>query len=215
MKLNEFFEKSYCINLDRRADRWEETQLIFDKHGIICDRFSAKDGREIPLPAPFQFELGGSISHLNVIKKAKELNLKNVLIFEDDVDVVDNLQDEFERILPQIPEDWDMLYFGGNHTQPIDQVTENVFKMRWSYALQMYAVNGKFFDEIILFLEDKISKVLSNQISLTPSVAADYFIAHLHPIKNCYVLRPYLTWQRENYSDIQQRVYNYDWLLKK
>jgi GR25 family glycosyltransferase involved in LPS biosynthesis len=215
MKLNEFFSKTYCINLDRRLDRWIETSSIFEKHGIICERISAKDGREIPLPPPFQFELGGSISHLNVIKKAKELNLKNVLIFEDDVDVIEDLQIEFSKKILEIPEDWDMIYFGGNHSAPLIQITENVFKMNWTYALQMYAVNSKFFDKLISFLEDKIEKSLRREISLTPSVAADYFMAQLQSEYNCYVIRPHFSWQRENYSDIQQKVLNYDYLLKK
>ena len=71
MNINEFFEKVYCINLDRRSDRWDCVINNFNKNNIKCERFSAKDGYEIDLPSPFRFELAGAISHLNVIKKAK------------------------------------------------------------------------------------------------------------------------------------------------
>ena len=31
MKLTDFFEKSYCVNLDRRPDRWSESLDEFNK----------------------------------------------------------------------------------------------------------------------------------------------------------------------------------------
>ena len=212
MNINEFFEKVYCINLDRRSDRWDCVINNFNKNNIKCERFSAKDGYEIDLPSPFRFELAGAISHLNVIKKAKENNLKNVLIFEDDVEFIDNLEELFSEKIKNVPEDWDLIFFGGNHVGSLVKINKDVYKMTWSYALQMYAINSKFFDQLIIFLETKINDVLNKTHDLSPSVAADYFIAHLQRNSNSYVIKPHFTWQRENFSDIQEKVTNYDFL---
>jgi GR25 family glycosyltransferase involved in LPS biosynthesis len=218
MKLNEYFDKAFCINLDRRTDRWEEVQPIFQRENIEIERFSACDGnKEFSLPiveggAASNAELGGAKSHMDVIIKAKELGLKNVLVFEDDVDLIPNINEEFSKVLEQIPNDWDMIYFGGNHVKSPQQVNDFVYKIYWTYAIQMYAVNSKFFDELINFLDDKIIKILNNEHTLQPSVAADYFMAQLHESKNCYVIRPHFTWQKEGFSDIQETITNYIFL---
>jgi glycosyl transferase family 25 len=215
MILNNFFSKSFCINLDRRQDRWTTITKKFNDFGIVAERYSAFDGKTLTLPYPHSSELGGTISHLNVIKMAKELNLKNVLIYEDDVEFDSNISEKFESIIPQIPEDWDLIYFGGNHQGPIKQISENIFKLSHTYALQMYAVNSKSYDTIIDFLEDKVNKVLDKKVSFKPSVAADFYLSLLQPKLNCYCIRPHLTWQIQDYSDIQEHIVNYDYLLKK
>jgi glycosyl transferase family 25 len=212
MNINEFFEKAYCINLNRRPDRWLTSSEIFKKNNINVERFTAKDGNEINLPSPYKFELAGSISHLNLIKKAKQLNLSNVLIFEDDVEFIDDIQKQFSEKIKNVPDDWDMIYFGGNHIVEPLEINDGVYKIYWTYALQMYAVNSKFFDDLISFLETKITQTLNNDNPLQPSVAADYFMAQLHESKNCYVIKPHFTWQRENFSDIQEKITNYNFL---
>ena len=220
MKLNDYFDNAFCINLDRRNDTWEEVQPIFQKENIGIERFSACDGnKEFNLPiveggAASNAELGGAKSHMDVIIRAKELGLKNVLIFEDDVDLIPNINEEFGKIVNQIPDNWDMIYFGGNHVGGLQQITPNIFKAGRTYALQMYAVNEKFYDLAIKYMSDKIKWVLSGRQPLKPSVAADYFIADLHQIINCYVVRPHFSWQRKSYSDLAEQVVDYDFLKK-
>ena len=107
MKLNDYFDKIYCINLDRRTDRWEKCKIQFDKHGINVERFSALDGDKLEysnkrlLPG----EIGIIRSNLELVKKAKENNYKNILIFEDDVEFADDLNEKFEKYIKQVPED--------------------------------------------------------------------------------------------------------------
>lgn len=209
MTLTNYFDKIYCINLDRRTDRWEECLKEFDKHGLDVERFSAKDGKEIDLPYPHASELGGTISHLNVIKKAKELNLENVLILEDDVEFVSDLNIQLEKIFQLLPNDWDMIYFGGNHIGGFQLVNEFFFKIRRSYAIQCYAINSKCFDLLISHLDEKVNGLLNHTISSEPGAAADFFIADLHPFLNCYVIRPHMSWQKESYSDIQEAIMFY------
>ena len=82
----DFFDEIYCINLERRTDRWNQCQSEFDKIGI-ADRvikFDAFDNKENPKKGCYD-------SHLSVIKLAYERKLKNVLIFEDDVAFLKNM----------------------------------------------------------------------------------------------------------------------------
>ena len=213
--LNTYFEKSYCINLDKRPDRWLKTEELLKSCNIECERFSGFDGKTLNLRRPYCSELGGAISHLNVIKHAMDSNLKNVLIFEDDVIFDTDIDSKFKEYVKFLPEDWDILYFGGNHSdgKPI-QVNEHIYKLTRTYALQLYAVNSKAYDKIINFLQKNINEVLLHNKVFTPSVAADYFMAELQKDLNCYIFNPHLAFQREDFSDIQDKVVNYDYLLK-
>ena len=88
MKSFDYFDEIYCINLDRRPQRWEMAQKEFDKLGILdkVKRFSAID------------DLGGKRgcfeSHMKIIHMAKENKLDNVFIFEDDVAVLSSYSHE-------------------------------------------------------------------------------------------------------------------------
>ena len=48
MKITEFFDKTYCVNLDRRPDRWGECVVEFEKNKLTnVNRFKAVDGKEL------------------------------------------------------------------------------------------------------------------------------------------------------------------------
>lgn len=215
MKINDFFDKIYCINLDKRIDRWEECQKIFSKFNLEVERFSAMDGSKdnYGLGYPYDSELAGSISHTRVIEKAKELKLKNVLILEDDVDFIDNLEKLFTEYVKQLPNGWDGLLFGGNHVCGGTTVTNNLMKVNRSYALHCYALNYKVFNETIDYMNSRIQNVIDNgKEVIKTSVAADFFMADLHRINNWYCFRPHLAWQRTGFSDIQNTIIDYHFL---
>jgi GR25 family glycosyltransferase involved in LPS biosynthesis len=73
LTLNSYFEKIYCINLENRKDRWEESLVEFKKHNLTADRYDAINGKEVgSLGRLSRGEHGCLLSHLNVIKDAKE-----------------------------------------------------------------------------------------------------------------------------------------------
>ena len=132
MKINDYFDKIICINLDRRPDRWREVQAQFKKAGISAQRFSAIDGnprgyahvKDDPTGKrsindikhnSFGGVAGCIASHTDIWKMAKKNKWKNVLIIEDDCDFIDELQQRFTERINQVPSDWDLLYFGGVH----------------------------------------------------------------------------------------------------
>jgi hypothetical protein len=49
MVITNFFDKTFCINLDRRRDRWEECLTEFNKYNLEdIERFTAIDGNNLP-----------------------------------------------------------------------------------------------------------------------------------------------------------------------
>jgi glycosyl transferase, family 25 len=213
MKLGEYFKDIYCINLDRRPDRWDESIKEFSKLNLNVKRFSATDGKRLNLFDPlYSGEIAGAISHTLVISESIDKKLKNVLILEDDVEFSDNFENVWETVQLNIPENWDILVFGGNHVGGYSEHSENLIRIYGSYALQCYAINGEAMVIVRDYMSKWVNHVLTNKDKLDHSVAADYFMSHLHLILNVYCVYPNITWQRESFSDLRQEVVNYEFL---
>jgi glycosyl transferase family 25 len=213
---NQFFDKIYCINLERRQDRFRRAKEIFEKLGITVKFFKAMDGKQMfsEIRYPFAAEIATALSHIAVWKTAQKLNLKNVLIFEDDVVFDENINEVLPRYMEALPENWDMLYFGANHIQmPV------FFNNRWlrivkSYATHCYALNQKAFQPLIDISEREVNKALKNHADLSGSVGIDLTISFMQLRLDCYCANPKLAWQAVDYSDIQESIVNYDSCLK-
>jgi GR25 family glycosyltransferase involved in LPS biosynthesis len=196
-EINRVFSEIHCINLDRRQDRWQECQQEFEKHNLLVERFSAIDGKSLekhPTLNPGQF--GAIYSHRGVIELAKEKNLENILILEDDVQFDENLNLKFSEICNRIPDDWDIILFGGNHVGnnpwgrgELNFVADNVYRVTHSLALHCYAVKSTIYDRVI----EAYSKLNNTN---------DALFAELQKDVNCYILRPHLAWQRPSFSDL-------------
>ena len=112
MTLNDYFDQIICINLNRRPDRWEESQRQFSKHKIKVTRHEAVDGnpmgwktrsfqgKEKSIPGA----LGCIASHVAIYELAKKNGWKNVLIIEDDCDFIGNLNEIFEKSITTLPD---------------------------------------------------------------------------------------------------------------
>ena len=96
--LSKYFDKVYCVNLNRRPDRWEKVQSEFAKFGFDeVERYEAIDGKDFDWsnikynPSLLVGELGLVETNINIIKEAIEKKYKSVLIFEDDVYFTDEI----------------------------------------------------------------------------------------------------------------------------
>jgi GR25 family glycosyltransferase involved in LPS biosynthesis len=195
--LNDYFQEIHCINLDRREDRWQECKEEFNKHNLIVERFSAFDGKDLPIQSNLNSgQMGAIYSHRGIIEKAKERNLDNILILEDDVKFDETLNQKFSFISHNIPDDWDVILFGGNHIAnnpwskgELTFVADNVFRVTYSLALHCYAVKNTVYDKAI----ETLSKMNNTNDALFAEIQKDI---------NCYIIRPHLAWQRPSYSDL-------------
>ena len=197
MKINEYFDKIYCINLDERTDRWEQAQKEFIKLGIVdVERFSAVRHEK--------GAIGCRESHLKIIKKVKELGLRNVLIFEDDVLVLEEAINSVEKSLDELNTlEWDLFYFGATidpNVGRLTKISDNLVKTNFAYTTHAYAVNGVIFDLIL------------DQAPLHGIIDV-FYCRYIVPRGNSYIINPMLCIQQESYSDIEKHHSNYWWMI--
>lgn len=165
----------FVINLDRRKDRLKSCSDRLKSLNIPFTRFSAiepdmkiiKDdqlwknsyqGISHDKSLKFKNYLKGSIgckmSQYSVIKIAKDNDLPYVVVFEDDIILLDNADDILKEVYSFInnKNDWDILYLGGKITGKIHE-TVNGYKYinRVQSVLQAlsYVVNNKKYDFIM------------------------------------------------------------------
>jgi GR25 family glycosyltransferase involved in LPS biosynthesis len=216
--LNDYFDQVYCINLDKRTDRWEESQEEFQKHDITAERFSALSGNDFPKDSVLgkryrsiglnSGQVGCAISHRELVKKIKSQELNNALILEDDVEFDTNLNEVFPTVMEEVPDDWDMLYFGGNHCgnnvwnpqSTLEQISKNIFKVTNCYATHAYAIKNTVYDKIISVWDDNVIDHV------------DICLSKVQAEVNCYIIRPHLAWQRPSFSDLLKQFETYDFL---
>lgn len=213
--LNKVFDKIYCINLDKRPDRWSEVGAFFRKYNIEVERFSAIDGNPMGWnqsryshvkPTVFVGAMGCLASHLAIWKLAKQNNYNSVLIIEDDCDLEDNFNALFTSKYPQVPADWDLLYFGGRHDTvgglytPI-KITDSVVLGKKIITTTCYAIKNTLYDRVINTIERDIP---------SPYTAVDgYLSSEIMQACKAYAFQPVLAWQRASYSDIQNGFRDY------
>jgi GR25 family glycosyltransferase involved in LPS biosynthesis len=206
--INEYFEKIYCVNLERRPERWDLSKEQFLIHGINAERYEAVDGTKHDRVGKMSHgEVGCLLSHLNILKECKENNISNVLIMEDDVEFHKDLGELFSQYVNELPE-WDILYFGATHAlcypymdRPPIKVTDHVYKVYNAHATHAYAVNSSCYDLLI----DFVSKM---------EAPLDVIYTKIQAHLRTYVFRPHLAWQRDDYSDIAGKYVNYDFLKR-
>ncbi len=79
------YNKIYCINLDKRTDRWEEFQQdTFEGLELDKDKFERISAIDTTSLYHASGAIGCSISHLKVWKDIIKNGYKSALVFEDD-----------------------------------------------------------------------------------------------------------------------------------
>ncbi len=201
----DFFEEIYCINLDERTDRWEHAQKEFEKAGIKdrVIRFSAikdDDGR-----------VGIIKSNLGIVKIAKQKKLKNVLVFEDDVEfIVDDPQSVLTETLTQLGNlDWYLFYLGANTHNKLIKIKSNLILLKNSYAVHSMAYNEKSYDTFIKKYEGM------NKLANFNDILDVYLAQHFQEKNICLMVNPMMTTQMNSYSDIEKKVVNYDFIEER
>jgi GR25 family glycosyltransferase involved in LPS biosynthesis len=207
MKLFEKFDKVYCINLDKRTDRIEKFEKQVKEYDLgEFDRFSAFDGKKLNIKSNLLPGENGVIKTvLSILEKSKKENLNSILIIEDDC-IFDKKILQFENYWNNLPKDWDMIYFGGNHNlhvgaEPPKKINENVIKLSNTYAAHCIGFNSRIFNVIIESIKNY-------------NFPLDVTYQHLQKYFNIYGFSPSLCTQNPDFSDIQNKFVDYTWLIK-
>ncbi len=212
-----FFDAIFCINLDSRPDRWNKCLEQFKIFGIDdkVQRFSAiKILDENNQSNKFLGRCGCSLSHFEICKIAKNKSYKNYLVLEDDFEFNFNLEITFDllnKAISEMPNNWDMFYMGANLTDqygtfPIENFSENLFKLKSCHTTHAMAFNSRFYDS---FLENSpnINSIFEWTIN---HEIIDVFLSKnfLNKI-NCFINKEMIINQSAGFSDIENNSYDY------
>jgi GR25 family glycosyltransferase involved in LPS biosynthesis len=203
--VNEVFPHKVCINLNRDLATWGRLQADLTRHDIRgVRRVSAVDGSRLELPATWRDSAGAYgclLSHLQVVRDARQRGLPSLLILEDDVLFDPSFSQKFPVFMRGLPADWDMVFLGALHREDPDPVAEYVVRVRTAYCTHAYAIRDSIFDAFIA----------ANDGSSRP---VDHNIGVLLSRHNCYGFAPNLAWVKPHYSPVQERMADH-WYLRE
>ena len=203
--LNSFFDRIYCINLDHRTDRWEICEKLFKKFNLDVTRVSPVvigDEEHCCLRKP---QLSLFRTHKNLIIEAKNQNLKNVLIFEDDVEFCDevenyngkSLEERFSSSINFLPPNWDVFFLGaGIYTDNKSLIGGEIYKIGYALTTHALSINNNYYDTIIKILDSEHD-------------ALDIIYCGLMSKNETFSFHPNLISQRASFSDIENKYVNY------
>jgi glycosyl transferase, family 25 len=193
-------DKIYYINLDRRTDRFEQISEELKKMNLEATKFSG-----ISHP---NGSLGCTLSHLTILKHARQNNFQNILILEDDFQFLVS-KEEFETQINNffnlnIPWDILMLSYNIQKSKPYNSIIQKVYEGQTTSG---YIVNSCFYDRLITVIEKNI--FLLQQTGQHWKYTIDQCWKVLQgDNSNWYAFNTRIGLQRESYSDITKSISN-------
>jgi glycosyl transferase family 25 len=205
MELSDLFPYRVCINLDRRPERWKRMESRFSEFNLWpVERFAAVDGATVQIPEGWPESPGayGCLqSHLEVVLQARAMKRESVLIMEDDILFDERFREKFRERVCNLPENWDMLFFGCLHCDQPTPVANGIGKLRGSFSTFMYGIRHTVYDAFI-------------RLNSRARQAVDRNNTILQRLFNCYCFLPHLAWVDDSYSDAQE-VHTSHWYIKE
>lgn len=194
-------DKIYCINLNKRKDRWEETQKELKKFNLldrVC-RYPAVDGKLIENKTHMLLgEYGLILTHIKLLTEAVTNGYENIIIFEDDIEFINDFQN-IDEYIEKTPEDYDILYLGGNHIKEPTKINDRISRVNRTFTTHAMLINKKVFTKLIEEL-NKFTKQLD-------VIYTDMDI-------KLYTCIPSIVTQRDCFSDIQNKKVTYKHWIK-
>jgi GR25 family glycosyltransferase involved in LPS biosynthesis len=184
----------YVINLDRRADRLKRITKQLNDLGISFERFKAIDQIDINSSGI----VACAMSHKAVLQDAILNGYDKILVLEDDALFVDNFKEELNEAMSQVPDDWQMIYFGSAGTRG-NMISPRVQKSLYALTTHAMAIDKSIYQRLIdLNKEDR---------------HVDEVYGSIMEFINGYTVHPSIIKQSGGYSDISHSSFrNYEHL---
>ncbi len=180
--------------------------------------------------------LGCYLSHLLMLKRSYELCQSkeddlNAFIIEDDCRFKNGAAEQFDKLMANRPEDWDIFFLGGRHDISANdayyddektKINPYIKRINRSVLLHAFMVNGKNRGEVYLMLIDFLKEALLRATETNKLQPVDDMIAYLQSEKarekapewvkewveqrrqlNCYCPQRWLALQNPGFSDIE------------
>jgi len=199
--------KIFYINLDERTDRKNDFEKHMKKYDLEFERFSAIKDK--------YGAFGCAKSHLSVLKNAKNNNLENVIIMEDDIafDISPEMLDEKLKLIFDNELDFDVFNLSYRY-RISDDVPEYSYLKKLSYChyCSCYIINKKCYDEIIECWEKSLILLSPENSDLglewhqkTARYSCDISYIPLLRMKNWYCFDKPVCVQLNGQSDISNK----------
>jgi GR25 family glycosyltransferase involved in LPS biosynthesis len=172
MKINEFFDKGFYINLEYREDRKVSFLEHFKPYKL--DTFFERYNGLYHGDKFYNFSHphdACSTTHLELLKECYEKGYERVLILEDDAIFYDDGLTNIEKGLNDLSkvEDWDMIYLGCMILDPyLIKVTDNLIKQRKLLTAHAVGYSKKGIQKIL----NSLSNNLANDNKFTGAMDA-------------------------------------------
>jgi GR25 family glycosyltransferase involved in LPS biosynthesis len=210
------FDKAFCISLTTRQDRRDNFLEQVDKYNLgNFDFFDAINGKDINIEEfSKEFPEGtfwwlknhytnGAVglikTSIQLFKTCIENNYSQILLMEDDCVFTEEINN-IQSYIDLVPENWDMLYFGGNHygTNSLHTVNEKIVRLSMSHMAHCIAIKSHMFKVILERLE-KFDR------------ECDVVYADLQKEYVVYCVYPSIAKQKGGHSDIQGYHTDFEW----
>lgn len=207
-----YFDKVVVLNVDKRICEQERLNKDVKSLGGSPVYFIVGDGKvnnqtydriniepsQEWMNGPFKRlrnSYNAFLSYQDIIKDAKEKNLNNICLLEDDVEFRCNAEVLMSINLNILHDKWDLLYLGANHTwAKTKKVAPNLLQIDGSVCWHAIALNKTVFDEIL---------------SWKPDRPIDDKAKELHKKYRCYAIWPSIAVQRPGFSNVEGRFVDY------
>lgn len=168
---NEVFDCIYCLNLNKRQDRWKNVNKRFIREGLKVKRIEGID-KDVVSVEEFNKILKtnkktvsniGSYAILKGFRKIlndfKKSNYESILIFEDDVTFHKDFIYLFNLHYNSLPKNWSIWYLGGTQhsilkSKKINYINDylyNPINMDGNFAI---AINRNILNELLILINN-------------------------------------------------------------
>lgn len=124
---------AFCINLDRRADRWALVESEFARLAWPVTRWRAVEHEKSPYDGLRPAQAACLDSHKQLWRHALAQNHPAVAIFEDDVVFSRDFKDIFPRAAAQLPADWEVWHLHSSRAalKPVNALLVQIVGQMW------------------------------------------------------------------------------------
>lgn len=188
--------KAFVINLDSRKEQFKEVQRAFKPFAIKCERFRAihhENGA-----------LGCTLSHLELIARAKRKSWPYVMIWEDDAIPREAMKHWplVSRFLQEQQGEWDVFFGGVIFIHPLKKIATlapdvTIIEGLLPLATHFMIYHQSSYDRLLAWHEWSI-------MPLDKRLPIDVFI-QLSQVKT-WTPSSFLAWQKPHFSDVLQKM---------
>jgi GR25 family glycosyltransferase involved in LPS biosynthesis len=193
-------DKIIYINLEARTDRNERILNEFKRLGFPeekIQRFSATSYQGCP-------NTGCLLSHANVLEMAYDMNLKNVLILEDDfvfIEDADKVNDDLKTFF-DLKLDWDVVMLTTCAAVVSEHTNSLISRVSSSGNGAGYLVNRSMMLELSTLFKSNVENLFNTKQHWI--YQNDILWKTLMPSSKWFMFNHYLGYQQEGYSDLSQ-----------